>query len=108
MLGYDFGTVDTELPKAADGLTGGFKDDYTTLIRQAIIPGAQEKQITVKVSVQATSVVSASKNDATVLLFINQVTTSKDNPQAATSGSRVRMTMHKEDGRWLTSALTPL
>jgi Mce-associated membrane protein len=108
MLGYEFGTVETELPKAADGLTGDFKSDYTTLVEQAIIPGAKEKQLTVRVSVQATSVVAASRDEVTVLLFVNQVTTSKDNPQAATSGSRVRMTMQKEDDRWLASVLTPL
>jgi Mce-associated membrane protein len=108
MLGYQFDTVETELPKAAEGLTGDFKDEYTQLIEQAIIPGAKDKQLTVKVSVQAKSVVDAGPDDATVLLFLNQVTTGKDTPQAVTSGSRIRMSMHKEDGVWLTSDLTPL
>jgi Mce-associated membrane protein len=108
MLGYQFDTVEAELPKAADGLTGSFKDEYAQLIKEVIIPGAQEKQLTVKVSVQAKGVVNASADDATVLLFVNQVTTGKDTPQAVTSGSRIRMHMQKEDGVWLTSELTPL
>jgi Mce-associated membrane protein len=58
--------------------------------------------------VQAKGVVNASADDATVLLFVNQVTTGKDTPQAVTSGSRIRMHMQKEDGVWLTSELTPL
>lgn len=108
MLSYDFGTVQDELPKAADGLTGDFKGEYAKLIDEAIIPGAKEKQLTVKVTVQGGSVVLASKDDATTLLFLNQVTTSKDTPQAVTSGSRVRVELHHEDGRWLVSQLTPV
>ncbi|WP_068270167.1 hypothetical protein [Aldersonia kunmingensis] len=108
MLGYQFDTVEAELPKAADGLTGDFKDEYAQLINEVIIPGAKEKQLTVKVSVQAKGVVNASPDDVTVLLFVNQVTTGKDTPQAVASGSRIRMNMHKEDGVWLTSELTPL
>ena len=108
MLAYDFKNADTELPKAADGLTGDFKDQYKVLIDKTIIPGAKEKQLSVKVSVQGASVVSATKDTVVALLFLNQVTTSKDTPQAVTSGSRVRMNVHKEDGRWLVSELTPI
>lgn len=108
MLSYDFNTVDSELPKAADGLTGDFRDEYTSLIEQAIIPGAKEKQLTVKVDVSAASIVSASPDDATVLLFLNQVTTSKDNPQAVTTGSRIRVMLQHVDGSWKVSQLTPI
>ncbi|KAA0022087.1 h domain protein [Antrihabitans cavernicola] len=108
MLSYDFNTVDAELPKAEDGLTGDFKDQYKTLIDQAIIPGAKEKQLTVKVTVQGGSVVSASRDKVTTLLFLNQATTSKDTPQAVISGSRVRVDLEKHDGRWLVSSLTPV
>ncbi len=108
MLSYDFNSVDTELPKAADGLTGDFRDQYTALIQQAIIPGAKEKQLVVKVDVSAASIVSASPDDATVLLFLDQVTTSKDNPQAVTTGSRIRVLLQHVDGRWKVSQLTPI
>ena len=108
MFAYDFKNVDTELPKAVDGLTGDLEDQYKGLIASTIAPGAKEKQLTVKVSVQGGSVVSASPQDAVVLLFLNQVTTSKDTPQAVTSGSRLRMTLHKDDGRWLVSNVKPI
>ena len=61
-----------------------------------------------KGTVQGGSVVADSKDDATTLLFLNQVTTSKDTPQAVTSGSRVRVELRHEDGRWLVSQLTPV
>ncbi|SEM19456.1 h domain protein [Rhodococcus maanshanensis] len=108
MLSYNYNTVDNELAAAADGLTGSFKDDYNTLVAEVIAPGAKEKKLTVQVTVQGDSVVSADPDDAVVLLFLNQITTSADAPDAATTGSRVRMEMHKDGDRWLTGRLTPV
>ncbi|ORI15001.1 h domain protein [Rhodococcus sp. 1163] len=108
MLAYDFDNVDQQLASAADGLTGDFKDDYTKLVTEVIAPSAKEKSLTVQVTVQGTAVVSADPDDATILLFLNQITTSTDAPDAASSGSRVRMTMEKVDGRWLASELAPI
>ena len=108
MLSYDYETVDTTLPKAADGLTGDFRDEYLKLVQDAIIPGAKEKKLTVKVSVQGAAVISASPDSVDTLMFVNQVTTSSENPQAVTSGSRLRVSMHQVDGRWLVSQLTPI
>lgn len=108
MLSYNFNEVDQQLAAAGDGLTGDFKGDYDKLVRETIAPGAKEKKITVEATVQAGSVVSATKDDVVVLLYVNQVTTSAEMPDAATTGSRVRMEMHKEGDRWLTGRLTPV
>ncbi|MFC4377133.1 h domain protein [Nocardia halotolerans] len=108
MFTYEPATVDTELPKAADGLTADFREDYLRLIKEAIAPGAKEKQLTVQATTQAEGVVSAEPEHAVVLLFLNQVTTSKDSPEGATSGSRVRVALDKTDDRWLVSQVTPV
>ncbi|WKK11741.1 twin-arginine translocation pathway signal [Rhodococcus ruber] len=108
MLAYDHGTVDEQVAAAADGLTGDFRDEYTNLMKNVIAPGAKEKSITVQVSVQASSVVSAEADRAVTLLFLNQITTSSVNPEAVSSGSRVRVELEKHDGRWLVSRLTPV
>ena len=108
MLAYDHGTVDEQVAAAVDGLTGDFRDEYTNLMRNVIAPGAKEKSITVQVSVQASSVVSAEADRAVTLLFLNQITTSSVNPEAVSSGSRVRVELEKHDGRWLVSRLTPV
>ncbi|QCB50007.1 h domain protein [Rhodococcus sp. PAMC28707] len=108
MLAYDFANVDQQLGSAADGLTGDFKDEYTKLVTEVIAPSAKEKSLTVQVTVQGTAVVSADPDEATIMLFLNQITTSTDAPDAASSGSRVRMKMEKVDGRWLASELTPI
>ncbi|TQM29031.1 h domain protein [Nocardia bhagyanarayanae] len=108
MFSYDFASVDTELPKAADNLSADFREDYLKLITQAIAPGAKEKQLTVKATTQASGVVSADRDHAVVLLYLNQVTTSKESPQGTTTGSRVRVTLDKTDDRWLVDAVTPI
>ncbi|MET8654441.1 h domain protein [Nocardia aurea] len=108
MFTYDYGSVDTELPKAADNLSASFREDYLKLITQAIAPGAKEKQLTVNATTQAGGVVEAERSHVVVLLFLNQVTTSKDTPQGTTTGSRVRVTLDKTDDRWLVDSVNPV
>lgn len=108
MLAYDYTGVDEQLAAAADGLTGDFKDEYTALVGDVIAPAAKDKSLTVQVTVLGAAIVSAEPDTATVLLFLNQITTSSDAPEAASSGSRVRMSVEKADGRWLTNNLEPI
>ncbi|MEU4341297.1 h domain protein [Nocardia sp. NPDC023852] len=108
MFTYNPQTVDTELRKSADNLGGSFRDDYLTLIDKQIAPGAKEKQLTVTATTQASGVISADRTHVEVLLFLNQVTTSKDTPQGTTTGSRVRVTLAKTHSRWLVEAVTPV
>ncbi|GAB2528517.1 h domain protein [Nocardia heshunensis] len=108
MFSYDFNSVDKALPKVADDLSGGFKGDYLKLVNESIAPGAKEKQLTVIASTQAAGVIDVDTKHAKVLLFLNQMTTSKDHPQATASGSRVRVDLDRENGRWLVSEVTPI
>ncbi|MFB7877649.1 h domain protein [Nocardia sp. NPDC056064] len=108
MFTYEPATVDTELTKAAEGLTESFRSDYLKLITEAIAPGAKEKQLTVKATTQAEGIVDADPDHAVVLLYLNQLTTSKDTPDGTTSGSRVRVSLDKSGDRWLVSQVTPV
>lgn len=108
MLSYQHDTVDAQLAAAADGLTGDFKDKYTSLIQQTVAPAAKEKSIDTTVSVVGSSIVDATGDSATVMLFLNQVTTTVDTPDPSTSGSRVKIDLDKVDGRWLVSDLAPI
>ncbi|MQY19433.1 h domain protein [Nocardia macrotermitis] len=108
MFTYDFNTVDTQLPKAADSLTPTFKGDYLKLINAAIAPGAKQKQLTVQATTQAAGVVSADRSHAVVLLYLNEVTTSAASPQGTVTPSRVRVSLEKDGGRWLVGEVTPV
>lgn len=108
MFSYDFHTVDTELPKIGPSLTPGFRSDYLKLVDTVIAKGAKEKELTVHANTAAAGIVSADRSHATVLLYLNQVTTSKDSPQGMVTPSRVRVTLDKDDGHWLVSGVTPI
>ncbi|RDI47269.1 h domain protein [Nocardia mexicana] len=108
MFTYDFHTVDTELPKVGDSLTPTFRKDYMKLVNDVIAKGAKEKELSVQANTQAAGVVSADRSHAVVLLYLNQVTTSKDAPQGNVTPSRVRVSLDKEDGHWLVGQVNPI
>ena len=108
LLSYDYHTVDQELKKARDSVTGPFLDDYTKLTTTVVAPAARDQNIVTKAVVVGSAVVSAEPTHVVALLFINQTTTTKTAPDASQSGSRVTLTMDKVGDRWLVSALTPV
>lgn len=107
LLSYRPATVERDLGAARDRLTGGFKDSYTSLTRDVVIPGAQRKQVTAVATVQAAASVSAESNHAVVLVFVSQTTTEGSGAPTVTASS-VRVTLDKVDERWLISGFDPV
>ena len=108
LLSYRPDTVERDLGAARDRLTGQFKDAYTSLTRQLVIPGSKQKQISAVATVQAAASVSVSDPDhEVVLVFVNQ-TTIVGNSAPAYTASSVRVTLDKIDGRWLISGFDPV
>lgn len=107
LLSYKPDSVDKDLGAARDRLTGDFKDAYTTLTREVVIPGAKEKRITAVAKVIAAAPVSATANHAVVLLFVNQtVTIGEGNP--TDTQPVIRTTLDKVNGHWLVSRFDPV
>jgi Mce-associated membrane protein len=107
MLSYKPDTVEQQLNAARDLLTGDFRDSYTSLINDVVIPGAKQKQISAVASVPAAASVSADPKHAVVLVFVNQtVVVGQDLP--SDTASSVRVTMEKVDDRWLISEFEPV
>jgi Mce-associated membrane protein len=107
LLSYKPDTVEQQLTAARDRLTGGFRDQYTDLINNVVIPGAKEKQISAVASVPASASVSANPAHAVVLLFVNQ-TVSVGNSVPTDTASSVRITLDKVGDRWLISQFDPV
>ena len=107
LLSYKPDTVDRDLGAARDRLTGDFKNSYTGLIHDLVIPGSKQKQITALANVPAAASVSASPNHAVVLVFVNQTVTVGNDPPANTASS-VQVTLDKIGGRWLISQFEPV
>jgi Mce-associated membrane protein len=107
LLSYQPETVEKNLGAARDRLTGTFKDSYTQLTNEVVIPGATQKHISAVAKVPAASSVSATPTHAVVLVFVDQtVVIGTDNP--TDTNSSVRVTLDKVDGRWLISGFDPV
>ncbi|MCV7149745.1 hypothetical protein H7I57_00270 [Mycobacterium pyrenivorans] len=107
LLSYKPETVEEQLGAARDLLTGEFRDSYTSLTNDVVIPGAKEKQISAVASVPAAASVSATESEAVVLVFVNQtVIVGQDAP--TDTASSVRVTLEKVGDRWLISKFDPV
>lgn len=107
LLSYKPDTVEKDLRAARDRLTGGFKDSYTQLIQDVVIPGAKKQHISAVATVPAVASVSATPTHGVALLYVDQTVAVGDDAPTGTS-SIVRVTMDKTSGRWLVSAFDPL
>jgi Mce-associated membrane protein len=107
LLSYKPDTVEQQLGAARDLLTGDFRDSYTSLTNDVVIPGAKQKQISAVATVPAVGSVSADPHHAVVLVFVNQtVIVGQDAP--TDTASSVRVTLDKVGNRWLISKFDPV
>jgi Mce-associated membrane protein len=107
LLSYHPDTVDKDLRTARDRLTGTFKDSYTQLIHDVVIPGAQKRRVSAVATVPAAASVSATPKHAVALLYVDQTVVVGTEAPTETA-STVRVTMDKIGGRWLISAFDSL
>lgn len=107
ILSYRPDTVEKDLGAARDRLTGKFKDSYTQLVQDVVIPGAKKDHISAVATVPAAASVSANPNHAVALVYVDQ-TVSVGNDAPTDTASTVRVTMDKVGNRWLISAFDPV
>jgi len=107
LLSYRPDTVERDLSAGRDRTTGQFRDSYTQLTNDVVIPGAKQQQITAIATIPAASSVSANENHAVALVFVDQsVTIGKDKPTSSLSS--VRVTLDKVGHQWLVSGFDPV
>jgi Mce-associated membrane protein len=107
LLSYKPDTVEQQLGAARDLLTGDFRDSYTSLTNDVVIPGAKQKQISAVATVPAVASVSANPHHAVALVFVNQtVIVGQDAP--TDTASSVRVTLDKVGDRWLIAKFDPV
>jgi Mce-associated membrane protein len=107
LLSYQPDKVQQQLTDAQALLTGSFRDEYTKLINNVVIPGAQQKQISAVATVPRAASVSADQKKAVVLVFVNQTVVVGGDAPSATASS-VRVELEKVDGKWLISKFEPV
>lgn len=108
LLSYTPDTVDHDLDTARGILTGDFLETYTKLAKEVVAPTAKDKQVMMQASGAGSAVESVSADQASVLVYINQNTTTASNPETTQSQNAIRVGLSRIDGTWYISRFEPL
>lgn len=108
LLSYSPESLDQDFAAAKTRLTGEFLSYYTQFTEQIVTPAAREKSVKTAASVVRAAVSEIQPESAEVLVFINQTTTSQENPDGAFAASSVKVGMEKIDGAWLIASFDPV
>lgn len=107
ILSYQPESVEKSLVAARDRLTSPYKDAYTKLTTEVVIPGARQDHVSVTATIPAAASVSATPRHAVVTLFVDQAAAIGNNAPTTTESS-IRVTLEKIRGRWLISGFDPI
>jgi Mce-associated membrane protein len=107
ILSYSPDTLDRDFSSARSHLTGDFLSYYDQFTQQIVAPAAKQKAVKTTAVVLRGALTDFHPDSATVLLFINQSTQSRDRPEPTTTSSSVLVTLTKADGKWLISQFNP-
>ena len=108
LLSYSPENLDADLANAKSHLTGEFLSYYTDFTDKVVAPASRDKGVKTEANVARAAVSQMRPEKADVLVFVNQVTTSKERPTPALSTSSVMVTLVPSGGRWLISGFNPV
>jgi Mce-associated membrane protein len=107
-LSYSPENLDNDLSAAKSHMTGKFLDYYSDFTKNVVTPAAKDKGVKTEANVARAAVSEMHPGTAEVLVFVNQVTTSKARPTPALATSTVLVTMVRNGDRWLISEFNPV
>ncbi|OBG83548.1 hypothetical protein A5699_00095 [Mycobacterium sp. E802] len=108
ILTYSPGTIEQDMAAGLAVTTGEFAEYYKDFTERIVMPAARQKNVTTTATVAQSGVISIDNPDtAAALVFVNQVTTSTENPDPNHQSSSVRVGMRKVDGQWRISSFDP-
>lgn len=101
---YSWRTFDADVARAEAQMTAGFRAQYAATMsssRAHTVSG----RATVRASVPSAGVRSLTTRHATVLVFLDQVTTAQGRANQRLERSRVLVDLIRQDGRWRVSGI---
>jgi Mce-associated membrane protein len=108
MLSYSPESLDKDFAAAKSHLTGDFLSYYTQFTEQIVTPAAKQKSVKTSAAVVRAAVSELHPDSAVVLVFINQNTVSKENPDGSFAASSVKVGLKKIKDTWLISSFDPV
>jgi Mce-associated membrane protein len=107
VFGYDYQTVERSLTEVYPWLTPDFRREFQKRVNAQIIPEAKKRELVVQANVVGVGVMSAKRESASVMVYLNQTATDKTR-QPIYDGSRLRVDFKKIGEKWLISYITPI
>lgn len=108
LLSYAPNSLDQDFANARSRLTGEFLTYYSEFADKFVAPAAKQKDINATANVVRAAPLDVQADSAEVLVYLNQATTSRDNPEPAQAASAVKVGLTKIDGNWLISSFNPI
>jgi Mce-associated membrane protein len=115
VLGYDYQTVERSMDDVYPRLTPAYREVFKMQVNKDIIPEARKRHVVSQVDIAGVGVMSAQRNSASVLVYVNSTWTDNSNPKpdadansAVYTGSRVRVDYQRVDGKWLINYIQPI
>ena len=108
LLSYSPESLDKDFATAKSHLSGDFLSQYSKLIDQVVGPATKQKSLKTTARVIGAAVSELHPNSAVVLVYVDQSTTSKDNPEPTMDASSVLVSMAKVNGNWLITKFDPV
>ncbi|WP_254659461.1 twin-arginine translocation pathway signal [Mycobacterium malmoense] len=108
LLSYTPDKLESDLAGAKSHLTGDFLTYYGKFADQIVAPAAKQKAVSTQATVKRAVISELHPDAAKVLVFLDQTTTSKDQPEPVQTAGSVMVSMTKSHGNWLISAFDPI
>ena len=107
VFGYDYQTVERSLNEVYPLLTPDYREEFESRATEDIIPQARERQLVSQAHVVGAGVMTAQRDSASVMVFMNRTVTDKSK-EPVYDGSRLRVDYQRIDGKWLIGYITPI
>jgi Mce-associated membrane protein len=104
---YSPNTIDRDLASAQSHLTGDFSSEFKQYIQSPAPTDAKRNGVKTAATVAGAALMELHPDSAKALLFINQTTTSAQNPATSETSRSLLVTLTKVDGKWLISSMKP-
>jgi Mce-associated membrane protein len=108
VLSYKPDTAQSDFATAKAHLTGDFLTYYEQFTQQVVTPALQQKGVRTTAAVVKAGLSRLDSDSASVLLFVNQTTSSVQNPEPRIASSSVNVGLRNVLGQWLISSFDPV
>jgi Mce-associated membrane protein len=108
LLSYKPDSLDHDFSAAKSHLTGDFLSYYNKFTQEIVTPAAKQKAVSTSAAVVRSAVMEMHPDSAVVVVFVNQATTSNQNPDGSFAASSVKVGLTKVDGSWLIASFDPV